>query len=86
MSGSPVFASYTGNWDMSDPYRPVDFDEPSFMLRNDVALSGNKMEFVGIYSGRIPSNEAEAALGFVWKESAIRQICVSKKIGAHPHL
>jgi hypothetical protein len=86
MSGSPVFASYTGNWDMKDPYRPLNPDESDFWNRNDVAIGESKMEFVGIYSGRIPSKEAEAALGFVWKESAIRQICVSKKIGTHPHM
>ena len=85
MSGSPVFASYAGSWDMSDPYRPVDPDEPGFWTRNDIALWGNQMQFVGLYSGRVPSREAEAAFGFCWRIDAIEAICAYKKIGRHPH-
>lgn len=28
MSGSPVFASYTGNWDITDPYREIEPGSP----------------------------------------------------------
>ena len=86
MSGSPVFASYTGSWDMSHPYQPLNPDDQNFWKRDDIALSGTKMEFVGVYSGRLPQREGEAALGFVWKESAIKEICVGKKMGVHPHM
>ncbi|MGQ0456129.1 MAG: hypothetical protein ACT4OU_03595 [Hyphomicrobium sp.] len=86
MSGSPVFASFTGTWNMSEPYRPVDPDAPDYWSRNDIAISGSAMEFVGIYSGRVPTAQGEAALGLCWKESAIRQICESKKWGSNPHI
>ena len=36
MSGSPVFARYHGTWDMGDPYRKVDPDEPGFWKRDDI--------------------------------------------------
>jgi len=85
MSGSPVFASYTGNWDMTDPYRDVDPSAPDFHQRDDIALGENRMEFVGVYSGRVPSNEGEAALGLCWKVSAIDAICDHRVVGRHPH-
>lgn len=86
MSGSPVFASYTGNWDMTDPYKPVDPDEPNFHSRNDIALGENRMEFVGCYSGRVGKKEDGAAVGLCWKESAIKLIGSSKITGRHPHI
>ncbi len=86
MSGSPVFASYSGTWNMSDPYAPLNPDDPNFWSRSDIALGENRMEFVGIYSGRAPSIETDAALGFVWKQNAIEIICANKKIGQHPHI
>jgi hypothetical protein len=36
MSGSPVFASYTGNWSLEDPYEKLDYDHPDFWSRDDV--------------------------------------------------
>lgn len=75
MSGSPVFAQYSGRWDMGDPYREVDIDAPEFWNRADVALSETGVQFVGIYSGRIPSEVTEAAIGICWTEEAIREIC-----------
>ena len=58
MSGSPVFARYSGAWDMSDPYRDVDPDEPGFWQRKDVALWGSQAtQFVGCYSGRVAARE-----------------------------
>jgi hypothetical protein len=76
MSGSPVFARYRGTWDREDPYKKVDFDEPGFWNRNDVAIFGSEAtEFVGIYSGRIPEKEGEAAIGLCWRKDAIEQVC-----------
>lgn len=86
MSGSPVFASYTGTWDTTDPYRAIDPDSPDFWSRSDVALGASAMAFVGIYSGRVPSKEMEAALGICWREDVIRLICERKAKGKHPHL
>lgn len=86
MSGSPVFASYTGNWDTTDPYQPLDPDAPNFWKRNDIALGEHRMEFVGIYSGRVPENEHEAALGLCWNKAAIDCVCSSRYLGANPHI
>lgn len=86
MSGSPVFASYIGNWDMTDPYRPVDPTEENFMSRDDVALGENRMEFIGCYSGRIGKIEEGAALGLCWREDVIQKICNSKQMAKHPHV
>ena len=85
MSGAPVFASYTGAWDTSDPYAPLDFDDPEFLKRDDVILSGRAIEFVGCYSGRSGGNEEEAALGLCWRRDVIEAICASKTLGAFPH-
>lgn len=86
MSGSPVFASYFGNWDMTNPYQNIDPAEPNFWQRNDILLGENRMEFLGCYSGRIGALEEGAALGLCWKESAIKLICQAKSIGKHPHV
>ena len=76
--GSPVFARYRGMWDMNDPYKPVDPDEPDFWSRDDVAMLGSEAtEFIGIYSGRISDNEGEAALGLCWRKEVIEEICSS---------
>jgi hypothetical protein len=85
MSGSPVFAQYTGTWDTSDPYKPIDPDNPEFWHRKDIAIAGNSMEFVGCYSGRIGKKEESAALGLCWREDVIQKICSSKKIARYPH-
>ena len=85
MSGSPVFASYTGAWDTSDPYRPIEFDEPDFWSRDDVILSGTATEFIGCYSGRVGRTEEGAALGLCWRKDVIERICASKKLADHPH-
>tara|TARA_A100001391_G_scaffold196839_1_gene176063 strand:- start:4138 stop:5049 length:912 start_codon:yes stop_codon:yes gene_type:complete len=86
MSGSPVFASFFGNWDTSDPYKPIDPDDPGFFNRDDIALGENRMEFVGCYSGRIGKALEGAALGLCWTVDTINEICRSKVIGAHPHV
>lgn len=76
MSGSPVFARFKGSWDTSAPYKPLDETEPGFWDRPDVALFGSEgTEFIGIYSGRIPEKEGEAALGLCWRRDAIEMTC-----------
>ena len=87
MSGSPVFARFHGPWDMRDPYREVNPDEPGFWQRNDVALWGSQgTQFVGCYSGRVAASEQEAALGLCWRADAIEAICQGGKLGENPHI
>ena len=87
MSGSPVFARYYGIWDMKDPYRKVDPDEPGFWNRDDVAIWGSQgTQFVGCYSGRVMTTESEAALGLCWRADTIQAICHGGKLGRNPHL
>ena len=86
MSGSPVFGSYTGMWDMANPYAPLNFDDPNFWNRDDVVLNGTATEFLGCYSGRVGRNEEGAALGLCWTKEVIELICSCKKLGQHPHV
>ena len=86
MSGSPVFASYTGNWDSADPYRTWDLDAPDFYGRDDIFLGTEAKEFVGCYSGRVGGNEQEAALGLCWRNDMIEYVCSSGKPSKHPHI
>lgn len=87
MSGAPVFARYSGIWDMSDPYRKVDPDAPDFWERDDVALWGSQgTQFVGCYSGRSMTSENEAALGLCWRADIIREICSGGTLGRNPHI
>lgn len=85
MSGSPVFAAYSGTWDMTNPYRDVNPQEPGFMNRDDIAIGGQAYEFVGIYSGRIGKTEESAALGLCWRDDTIGAVCGAKVVGQHPH-
>lgn len=81
MSGSPVFARYRGMWDVNEPYKEVDPYEPGFWSRKDVAMFGSEAtEFIGIYSGRIPEKQGEAALGLCWRKDAIEQVCSAQII------
>lgn len=84
LSGSPVFSSFTGTWDTTDPYKDVNPDAPDFFNRNDIAIGGNATQFIGIYSGRISGKEDDAALGLCWREATIIEICQNKKVGSHP--
>lgn len=86
MSGAPVFASYTGNWDSSNPYEAPDTESPGFWQRDDVMLGENRMEFIGCYSGRIGKSEEGAALGLCWREDTIKAICLGKRKGSHPQI
>ncbi len=86
MSGSPVFASYTGNWDSSNPYGKWSPEEPGFLTRSEILLGSRAEEFVGCYSGRVGQSEKEAALGLCWRDDVISHICSSAKLGRHPHI
>ena len=86
MSGSPVFASYTGIWNLTDPYEDVDMDAPDFWQRDDIVLNGALTEFIGCYSGRVAGNEQDASLGLCWRKDIIEQICAAKKTAIHPHI
>ncbi len=60
MSGSPVYARYTGYWRSDDKTEEDDF------------VFGEGTRFLGIYSGRILRKDLfDAQIGIVWKESAI---------------
>jgi len=84
MSGSPVFASYTGRWSMTDPYEDVNVNDPGFWQRADVALNETRMEFVGVYSGRAMGSADDAALGLCWRTDVLEEICRSRKPGKTP--
>ena len=86
MSGSPVFASYTGLWDVRDPYRSLAPAEAGGLGLTDSTTFGTAHHFVGCYSGRVPERENEAILGLCWREDAIRSICESRVPGVHPHV
>ena len=86
MSGSPVFASFTGAWDSANPYGPLNFEDPDFWKREDVILSGTGVQFVGCYSGRVGVQQNEAALGLCWRKDVIELICSAKQIGKHPYI
>ena len=86
MSGSPVFATYVGNWDGEDPYADLDLSQPGFWNRSDIYLGSKATEFIGCYSGRVMGSEQEAALGLCWRKDVLAYICSSKKFGQHPHV
>lgn len=84
MSGSPVFASYTGRWSTTDPYEELDVEDPGFWERADVALNETRMEFVGVYSGRASGLAEDAALGLCWRQDVVEAICRSRMPGKTP--
>ena len=86
MSGSPVFASYTGSWDSSNPYEGFDFGDPNWLKRGNVFIGSTAREFVGCYSGRTNVREHEAGFGLCWRRDVIDLICSSRQIGKDPHL
>jgi hypothetical protein len=86
MSGSPVFAAYTGTWDTNDPYSDFDPASAEFWTRNDIAIGANALEFIGCYSGRVGRNEEGAALGLCWRADVIDAICLAKVVAKHPHI
>ena len=87
MSGSPVFASYTGSWDNSNPYSDLaGLAFQQAMERRTLLFASTGIELLGCYSGRVLGTTfAEAALGLCWRKEAIEHICASRKQGQHPH-
>ena len=87
MSGSPVYATYTGAWDKKNPYNPRPLDSLSDPDRaQDIVLSGVGTQFVGCYSGRyLGRREDSAALGLCWRRDVIELICRSECLGTHSH-
>ncbi len=76
MSGSPIFASYTGIWNPDDPYASGELE------LKDSSFIGSAVQFIGCYSGRATGErETDAALGLCWRESVIREICEARKSG-----
>ena len=73
MSGSPVFAFYNGLWNPSG----------GSSIQSDTAI-GTDTEFIGCYSGRVPTLQHEAALGICWRKDVIDLICETKQRGQHP--
>ena len=86
MSGSPVFASYTGTWNTSDPYGPSIPNEPAPGDLDNILLGSEAKEFVGCYSGRVGSNEEGAALGLCWRQDVVEIVCSKGRIGSNPHI
>lgn len=85
MSGAPVFCSFTGTWNVNDPYEEIAINAPGFWDRTDVAFNETRMEFIGCYSGRIGKDEEGAALGICWGVDVIEDICSAQKLGKNPH-
>jgi hypothetical protein len=85
MSGSPVFASHTGNWNIKDPYQSLDPGGPEFWQSDEIVLGETGIEFVGCYSGRIGNQEEGAALGLCWRSDVIEKICTTGLPAANPH-
>lgn len=86
MSGAPVFAGYTGTWDLTDPYRDIEPEAKDFWARDDIALGHTAMQFIGCYSGRVGKAEEGAALGLCWRADVIEYICSSKSAAKHPQI
>ena len=80
MSGSPVFARYTGIWNAEEPHAPV--GEPN--LLNSTLGSGT--QFLGCYSARLGPDEEGASLGICWREEVLRDVCLGATRGEHPHV
>lgn len=81
MSGSPVFAAYSGIWNPADLYASDALDKKNAA---DI-VQGHGYEFVGCYSGRAKTTENEAALGLCWRAEVIETICTAKVLGQNPH-
>jgi len=69
MSGSPVIARADGEFDVEGP--PAAYRPPGRVYR-----------FLGVYSGRLGSDEMQAQLGIVWREHALAEILEAPTIGA----
>ena len=81
MSGSPVFAFYSGVWDRTNPNKKP--QNEAVELSN--LIDGVGYQFLGCYSARVGDNEEGASLGLCWPEDIIEQVC-NGRLGKHPHL
>ena len=87
MSGSPIYASYMGSWDNSDPYADLTgLDMKQYLRRKDILFASQGIEFLGCYSGRALGKVNEAALGLCWRKEAIYHICANGRPGRYPDL
>jgi hypothetical protein len=74
LSGSPVVMRRVGVHSNRAPGTPLDGTE----------IIGRIQNFVGVYSGRIGTDELKAQLGIVWKTSVIDEIIDGQVRGADP--
>ena len=81
MSGSPIFAFYSGVWDRTNPYKML-HNEPA---GQDNLIYGVAFQFFGCYSARVGDKEESASLGLCWSKEIIRQVCNGRP-GKHPHI
>ncbi|MFM1662262.1 serine protease family protein [Aeromonas salmonicida] len=86
MSGSPIFCTYRDIYSLSNPYEDIDINDPGFINRDDVLLTGSVTQFIGCYSGRVGTKEDGAGLGLCWGEEVIKNICMKMNLGSNPHI
>lgn len=67
MSGAPVFAKNVGGFRAQD---------------GSMQMGQDGSRFVGVYSGRLGSDEFKAQLGIVWKVSALDEIILGGVVGS----
>ena len=72
MSGSPVFAEYSGWWDP---------DDPSSNDITDSSVFGVGRMFLGCYSSRVSGLEERSGLGLCFGEDVIKVICQARYLG-----
>ena len=72
MSGSPVFAEYTGWWDPNDP--------SNYDITGNSVLGVGRM-FLGCYSSRVSGLEERSGLGLCFGEEMIKEICQARYLG-----
>lgn len=73
MSGSPVVCRRVGGW--KEKQRDG----------SEITINGTAHDFIGVYSGRLPGREFEAALGLCWKAALVEEICADGVLSRHPY-
>ena len=81
MSGSRIFAHFSGIWNAEDPY--AGFGNQLTLRQSTL---GRGMQFLGCYSGRIGPEAEGAAIGLCWREETLREVCLGGATGQHPHV
>ena len=69
MSGSPVFAEYSGFWNPADPL--------AMGITRDSVIGTGRM-FLGCYSSRVSGLEERSGLGLCFWEDVIKEVCQAK--------